>query len=225
MKYPQTPENPFGQFIVKRIAALNIPRSQIAMRMGYKNVTKALRRLDETIDSGMADKEFLHRIAQGLDIAVPEMNEQIRLMNQYLEKKRQERIEEERQSFEPYILALCTRNIPSPIFVGCMTAHMRIKHVDKECLSFPYIDLLAHIGSLIKEHYTKREGGVPGFGSIVGYVVHRGYDETRDDLLFFNTDGTLTADRFVDKSIILGTCSLTVGGRDILPLLRFEGQE
>lgn len=225
MKYPQTPENPFGQFLVKRIVESNLSRSQIAIRMGYKNEAKALRRLDAAIESGTADDDFLDRIARGLSITVSEMNEQIDRMNIYLERKRLERIDEERQAFEPYILALCSRNIPSPIFVGCMTAGMRLQHIDKDLLSHPFIDLLAQVGSQIRAHFAKREGGVPAFGAIVGYVLHRTYDEKREEMLFFETDGTLTEDRFEDKSIILGHGSLTVGGRNILPLLRIEEEE
>lgn len=221
----QTPDNPIGKYILERIKTSGLRRSQVARKMGFTNITKCLKKLDATIDTGRADKDFLSKIMLGLDITIPQINEQIKLMNLYLNKKEQEAIEEERRNFRPYLMSFCDRIIPSPIFAGLMVLPLRIRYYDKECLELPYIDLLAFIGSQIKEHYEIREHGVPTFGAIIGYCFRRGFDDTRKDILFFNTDGTLTEDRFKEH-FQLGAGSLTLkNGKDILPLFQCREED
>ena len=195
-------------------------RNELFQKMGYKNTTKAFRRLQEVFNGSKDCTFFLENICKVLNIPLADLMNKI---DEYNDQLLKEQIDRERKSFRPHIFALTSRQVPSPIFVGAITFSSRFYFMDNEFLELERIDQLATISLAVREHHLKTDGGIPGFGKIIGYVYKKNIDQYREDMDFFDVNGALTDDPGIEHHIN-AKCRLTVKGRDITNLFNIESE-
>jgi hypothetical protein len=213
------PGNQVSLYLDPIIQASGMTRNEMFLKMGYKNTTKAFRRLNEIYKGNKDCPFFIERICDVLSISIDDLMAKI---NEYNDQIKQERMAEEKKAFRPHIFAITSRHIPSPIFVGAMTYGMRFHYFDNEFLELEKIQQLTEVLSAVREHYFKRDKGIPAFGSILCYVLRKYYDESREDMEFFDPQGAITDDPGLEYDIHQAQCSLTVKGRDITHLFKID---
>jgi hypothetical protein len=205
-------EHPVFIYLNEKINVSGMSKKDIVIKMGYKNVTKGLRRLQNVLNGGSKDEQFLVKLSQVLSFPVEEI---IKIRSDY-----EYRVAKE--VFRPHLLAVTSNHIPSPIFVGAMVAHQRFIYFEDDFLELEYIDQLARVSGHVIAHMVKQDGRIPAFGRIKYYILQRAYDEAKSDRLFFDTSGSLIDNPEPQDKSEPGTASLTVKGRNILPILRFD---
>ena len=98
------------QLIEKRLEELGIRRGELVRRMGYSNISKGCRRLDDLCEGDFA---FVHNLrpmlVKGLAVEVEVVDATIREMVDKMDA-------EYRAAFEPFAVVLPERDRPSPIF-------------------------------------------------------------------------------------------------------------
>src|SRR5271157_498374 len=205
-------EHPVFVYLNEKINVSGTSKKDIVIKMGYKNVTKGLRRLQNVLNGGREDKQFLVKLSQVLSFPVEEIVK-IRSDYEYRVAK---------GVFRPHLLAVTSNHIPSPIFVGAMVAHQRYIYLEDDFLELEYIDQLARVSGHIIAHMVRQDGGIPAFGRIKYYILRKYFDEAKTDYLFSDTSGSLIDNPEPQDKSEPGEASLTVRGRNILPILRLD---
>jgi hypothetical protein len=181
-------ETTLAKLINSRLECLAISKAQLVTEMGYKNSGRGMSRLNRWLNGTKLPYGMEDRLASALQLKRSEIDSVIEQSKQQLKNEFDEK---QRKVFEPHLFAMCTKSMPSPIFVGVFMHKRRIIELDKAFLKLEYIDQLSVIKSSILQHFEINEGGIPGFGWIRYYVLEKYYDQEDKEKLAFNTDGTI----------------------------------
>jgi hypothetical protein len=213
-----------AQLIASRRATLGLSKAGLVQRMGFSNPGRGINRVDSWMEArklplGMQDRlaSALEIDRAALDLVLTETLRQLRL-----EARERQRLQQaqERSEFLPHVCAMCERRTPSPIFIGIMTHGGRFAYFDRSFLQLSFVDQLTAAGTLIRDHYAHHERRIHGFGNILHYALRRDYDEAADELLLFDTAGTVLTNPAPDFERVPGRPGgLTVKGRRIDPLM------
>jgi len=172
----QIKNRPLVTLISKRCRDLNVKRTDIVKRMGYSNITKGLRRLEE-FDRDRYDNfsRMKLRLAPALEVSIEELDDAF-------QKTRRAIIAEDeaeyRKNFQPHLIWETAYKVPTPIFIAAISgAYEKMRRVFKKG-SDPrgYID---QAKKMLPDAF------VPGFGGIVGFYINYGPDKS----IHYNRDG------------------------------------
>ncbi len=187
------------QLIHQRMQELGIGRAELARRMGYANIAKGCRRIDQICGGHLGRAENLRiALVRGLKVDVE-------VIDKAIENTRVEQVAAEdkvyRESFKPHAVILTKQRVPSQITLYAMTGGVRHRIIRfKE-------------GSSPKTYAAQAQEGLPNFvrffGPPTGYVVN--YNP--DFALRFNKEGRLI-ERF-DRAFRVGQSSVVVGGKKV----------
>ncbi len=160
---------PLTTLIRNRFRELNVKRVDVVKRMGYSNIAKGLRRLDEFgRDDYRSFPALKSRLATALDVSTEELDDAF-------QKTRQEIIDEDeaeyRKNFQPHLIWDTAYKTPTPIFVAAMCGAY-----EKMCRVFiegsdprSYVD---QAKKMIPGAF------VPGFGKVVGFYINYSPDQS-----------------------------------------------
>ncbi|WP_456375421.1 hypothetical protein [Thiolapillus sp.] len=167
--------NPLKTYIERTLAAKGMRRSDLARRMGYRNVNKALRRLDRFIDE-LADAK---RITPQLAVILGNEAALIEAVRQ-----RQEQLDREaRARFKPW-LQILPSSTPSPLFVVALCPWMLNLPLPEDIASWPEARQFDHVRRLFRQN---QEEYPLGWRHGRGFIYRREYG----DSLEFDEQGRL----------------------------------
>ena len=189
-----------GQLIISILEKQSISKCELIKRVGYKNIGKGLRRLDDLINNGTANDFLINNLHTALGILELEVKSALILTHETIDKERKER---ERKIFKPHLVIKTQNKRPSSIWACCITggfeAHRTIQ-LPNDFLEMEYDSQLNVIKKIILNHYKELNGISHFFGKILGYIFCKYYDENPDARLSLNTDGDI--DDSVSKEYI-----------------------
>ncbi len=187
------------KLIHQRMQDLGITRSDLVRRMGYANVAKGCRRIDQ-ICCGHVEmaKNLRVELSQGLEVRVE-------VVDKAKEVTRTEQIAAEdkayRESFKPHAVMLTEETVPSQITLYAMTGGARHRIIRFED------------GSAPETHATQAQEALPAeipfFGPPIGSVVNY----SPDFALKFSKESRLT--EMLNRAFRVGQLSVTVAGKKI----------
>jgi hypothetical protein len=177
-------EYAIGRFVLERAKALRLARSDLARRLGYKNLNAGHAALSELLMTGTQSPTLGPRLADALDVE-PDLLDHVTMATarQQHDSARAQILERERAyqaTFRPHLQVQTEREVPSPIFLAALLGTARLRIVSLTDATFP-ADADARdrvIKRTIIAHYRDHAGPVPAFGTIIGYVLVllAGYD-------------------------------------------------
>ena len=152
--------SPFQALVADRMKELGLGRSDLARRMGYSNISKGSRRVDELLEDDLFLAVRLRKVlAQGLAVEVEQVD---RAIEATAETARTEHWREYCASFVPHAVALCERDKPSFMLVfGRAVGQRRMR--------FP--DDLSPV-AYTQWAFDRLPAEVRGFGETTGFVVN-----------------------------------------------------
>ena len=152
--------SPFQALLEDRVKELGLERSDLARRMGYSNVGKGRRRVDELLDDDLFLAVRLRRmLAQGLPLEVEEVD---RAIEATAERERTEHWQEYCASFVPHAVALCERDRPSFMLVFGRAAGQRRMRFPEDLSPVEYTQWA----------FDRLPSEIRGFGKTTGFVVN-----------------------------------------------------
>ena len=188
-----------ARLIRKRTQDLGITRGELARRMGYANIAKGCRRIDQVCHGQVETAVKLRdALVRGLEV-------DIAVVDKAIEGTRTEMIAAQdkayRESFKPHAVILTERNIPSQITFYAMTGGARHRIIPMKEGSSP---------ETIEQQARKGLPDVVLFlGRPTGYVVNY----TPEYAEMFNKEGRLV--QRLDRAFRVGQSSVIVGGKEV----------
>jgi hypothetical protein len=168
---------PIGRFILDRARTIEMSRSELVHRLGYRDIGSGHKALNAVLLTGFVTPHIAEHLAEALEADPALVGSVIdATMGQKRDEARERRIESERAylaSFRPHLQVQTERAVPSPIFVAALLTVARLRTV-----SLPEEALTANdeardriIKTTIIDHWHENNGYVPAFGGITGYVL------------------------------------------------------
>lgn len=205
-----------AQLIHHELATRGWRMSTLVTAMGYKNVSRGLKRLNGCIQDGdCSNIEMISRLRNALDLPTDHFNDVIaetRRQRAEGDRVRAAREEAERRAkFRPYVY-VCTSE-RRPTFISAAAAiGPRLKYIqlDDAVISLPRPLLLSKVSEIVREHYRSNLGKCLLFGEITRYALRITYDAT----VVFAPDGSVIDER-TGWTEDEGTAMLLVGKQQV----------
>lgn len=148
--------------------------------IGYRNLNGGFRSLDEWLQSGSGNPEFLRRLVEAYGHAEELRNalmETAEVKRYEAELAAQETERRERANFKPYIFVESSLRTPTFIAAAALTGcSMKFIWLPEDCLGISELDLLMNVQRVVREHYRENTGQCLLFGEITGYRFVHTYD-------------------------------------------------
>ena len=157
--------NALQTLVSETMAAKGLRKSQIVSLLGFKNITKGIRRLDAFVADGVDFPGMLDRLPSALGVPAETVHaayeQTLDQMRTEAEAQRSARLERLRAEFPPHVQVKTERTVPSPIFVVAMTGGpdcwLRIS-LPEEITALPEHDQIAQVAEIIRQHHAERKG-------------------------------------------------------------------
>ena len=176
-----------------------IERKELALRMGYTNIGKGCRRIDELCSGDLQLARNLRlALAQGLGVDVKIIEESIRFTHeQNLAKKEADY----RKNFKPHAVILTEKQRPSSITMYALTGGS-----NRLLIPFPENSEPKTYAVAARDNLPET---VPYMGRTTGYVINY----TPDFALRFDSRGKLLEE--FDRAFLPGQASVSVGDKRV----------
>ena len=184
------------RLIKERMAELGVRRSEFARRMGYSNISKGCRRIDQMIDGDLHVAVPLRTmLATGLAVEVEAVDQAIETTEAQLHAASSQAY---CADFEPHAIVLCENDVPSPIFVYVLAGSASLHTIPMPAGASP--------DSFAERALERLPDYIPGLGRTTGFVVNYAPDSAVEFDERGNAVGVLeTAHR-------IGHANLRIGG-------------
>lgn len=177
---------PISVLLNKLLNESDSTRSEFLKNLGFKNISKAIRKLDLLMLNGHGDSSFVKKLIEfypkkKIEIlkALSETHKQLEA-EEFIETARIE--EEGRKNFNPYIYIETERSVPSPIFAAALIGR-KAKFIDIKLKDMT----LENVQSTAQQHFIRNKGASICFGRIIGYR----YVDTYDTSVKLDTEGNI----------------------------------
>ena len=220
---------PISRFIAQHAQMVGLSRRDIARRLGYHDIGKAHRALDDALTTGTVPPHMRTHLADALevddDVLDPVMTATLR---QQQDEARARTLDRERTyaaSFRPHLRVETERMIPQPIFIAALIGTARLRHVGLSDDAWSANPDRRHqlVKEAIQDHYREHRGHVPAFGPIVGYVAVMMAGYLVDFGFPFDTAGEPVGPLQAVKRLGEGTLGVKPGDTRLTGLLRNTG--
>lgn len=168
---------PISRFIVARAQALRLTRSDLARRLGYRNIGSAHKALAETLTTGRVPCHMAGHLAQALEIDQSILDAVIEsTARQHRDEWRSWLLNREKEHiahFRPHLRTETTRTVPQPIFIAALigTARFRLVELPPEIWDVSIVDRNRLVKQVIQDHYRAHKGHEVPFGAILSYTL------------------------------------------------------
>lgn len=168
---------PISRFIAQHARMAGFSRRDIARRLGYHDIGKAHRALDDALTTGTVPPHMRTYLADALEVDAavldPVMTATLRQQQDEARARTRDRERAYAARFRPHLRAETERVVPQPIFIAALMTTARLRHVElsDETWSAKPERRDQLIKKAIQDHYGEHHGHVPAFGMIVGYVA------------------------------------------------------
>ena len=167
-----------GRFITEEMKRKGLKRSEVAHCLGYANINRGLRRLDECINEGTPHAfiiQNLHTVL-GVDSSVVQKALAI-TKKQMLEKRKAREAEAEeraREAFRPHLFINTELSRPTSITMAIFTGMAdKTVNLPEDFAAHPPEKQLEIVQSVLRQHFKDNQGECRFFGKILGYYyVH-----------------------------------------------------
>ena len=210
------------KYVIRTMREKRLKRSEVVRRLGYTNVAKGCRRLDQLLQNLEYNDTLIKNLHVALDVPRHQVDEKLAETASELEEERrlEEAREEERERrvFVPYLFCQTERRIPSPIFVCAILNAVSMKYIylppDYNQRSASEQEEIRK--ALVAEKLQKNDGRIPSFGKITCFTLKRFYDDSKEEREVFDLEGNLMIHPPEGtRKITRGNATLTVKGKDI----------
>ena len=175
--------NALQTLISETMAAKDLRKAQIVSLLGFKNITKGIRRLDAFVADGVDSPGMLDRLPSALGVPAETVHtayeQTLDHMRAEAEAQRSAHLERLRAEFRPHVRVKTVRTVPSPIFVVAMTGGpdrwLRI-NLPEEIIAFPEHSQIEQVAEIIRQHHAEHKGWAGPFGSINGYYYRSEFE-------------------------------------------------
>ncbi|MEJ5362965.1 MAG: hypothetical protein WHV26_12970 [Spirochaetota bacterium] len=213
------------KFLLDTMKQKNLSKKDVALRLGYKNISKGIRRIDEFIQEGTLNENIIKNLHIALDESVSKVLEKLEETKQQIaeeiKKQEEEKIrvkEEKRKNFKPFLYCVTEQKIPQPIFVAAISESYLLKKVSlpdnfNELSPKQKLDAMRNAISQHYEYIHNRWGGiVPAYGKILAYTLVPTFEYNEEDLPVYTPQGELIEQppRFYQE-IELGVAGVSIG--------------
>lgn len=157
---PEDGLSPLQALVEDRMKELGLGRGDLARRMGYSNVGKGCRRVDELLDDDLFLAVRLRKmLAQGLALELEAVD---RAIEATAARKRAEQWQQYCASFVPHAVALCERHRPPFMLVFAHALGER---------RMPFPDSVPPV-AYTQWAFDRLPAEIRGFGKTTGFVVN-----------------------------------------------------
>jgi hypothetical protein len=202
---------PIGLLISTRQRELGITTAKIARRVGYQNIGKGVRRIDELCRGDFRAAQFIVAgLPHALELPEDDVRRAVQATEDELDERERARLEEEerryRATFRPHALWVTERLIPRPIFVAAFLGVENLLRFD--------LDIDQDEETFVAQAIAANPSWAGPFGEVVGFCVNF----TPDRCVEYDAQGNVLA--MLSKARRPGRADLTLkgDGRSILPL-------
>jgi hypothetical protein len=168
---------PIGRLVLGRAAELGLSRSELVVRLGYRNISRGHRSLANTLLTGRSGPFLLANLAAALEVEQSIVDEALAATSrQHAPEALVKRRADERAyyaAFRQHLRYETERSIPQPKFVAGLVALQRLRIVNVDHRVWykgpehrDRLELTA-----VQGHYREQEGCIPGFGRITSYAL------------------------------------------------------
>jgi hypothetical protein len=206
---------PLGRLITTRRRELGITSADLARRIGYQNVSKGVRRIDELCAGNFRAAEFIiGALPRALELPEDNVTRAIQATEDELDARERAGIEEDeriyRATFRPHVLWVTERLIPRPIFVATFIGVENLLRFD--------LDIQRGEDAFVAQAIAANPSWAGPFGKIVGFYVNY----TPDRCVEYDAHGNVLAT--FPRARRPGWADFTLKGdsRSILPLFGVE---
>lgn len=206
------------EYVIRTMREKGLKRSEVVQRLGYTNVAKGCRRLDQLLHNLEYNRTIMNNLHVALGVTRQEVQEKLEETAREIEQERLQEEERERRVFVPYLFCQTERRIPSPIFVCAILNAVSMKYVylppDYNQRSDSEQEEIRR--ALIAEKLGKNDGRIPSFGKITCFTLRRAYDDSEEEREVYDLEGNLMPrPPEGTRKITRGNATLTVKGKDI----------
>jgi hypothetical protein len=192
---------------------LGIRSGRLAARLGYRNISKGVRRLDQVCCGDLAGKEqLLANLPGALGLPDSVVAAAIEETRQEVERARQAELEraeaEWRRRFRRHALITTERRVPSPIFLAVFIGPEVLKRVDFDP-ALPIDAIHKQVQEVIQRRLDNWDGQIIAFGKATGYVLNWEPDRAER----YDLAGNLL--EVLERAERLGGGSLRFRGREV----------
>jgi hypothetical protein len=174
---------PIGRFILDRVRALGLSRSELLRRLGYRKIGNGHKALAELLTTGTVPPQIAKHLADALQVdaalVAAVMAATAQQQRDEASRRALSREDAYRTAFQPHLRCETERDVPEPLFVAALltSARLRLVPVYPEIWQVSAGERERQLKAAIQAHYREHRGHVPSFGAIVGYtaVVIAGY--------------------------------------------------
>src|SRR3954471_515438 len=153
--------NALQTLINETMAAKGLRKAQIVSLLGFKNITKGIRRFDAFVVDGVDSPGMLDRLPAALGLPAETVHAAYeQTLDQFraeAEAQRTANLERLRIEFRPHVRVKTERTVPSPIFVVAMTGGpdrwLRI-NLPEEVTASPEHSQIEQAAEIIRQHHT-----------------------------------------------------------------------
>ena len=203
--------NALQTLISETMAAKGLRKSQIVSLLGFKNITKGIRRLDAFVEDGVDSPGMLDRLPSALGVPAETVHaayeQTLDQMRAEAEAQRSAHLERLRAEFRPHLRVKTERTVPSPIFVVAMTGGpdrwLRI-NLPEEIIAFSKDSQIEQAAEIIRQHHAEHKGWAGPFGSINGYYYRVEFEKAVE----FSVTGQVVGSYF--GLFPVATCRMSV---------------
>ena len=203
--------NALQTLISETMAAKGLRKAQIVSLLGFKNITKGIRRFDAFVADGVDFPGMLDRLPSALGLPAETVHaayeQTLDQMRAEAEAQRSAHLERLRAEFRPHVRVKTERTVPSPIFVVAMTGGpdrwLRIS-LPEEITALPEHDQIEQVAEIIRQHHAEHKGWAGPFGSITGYYYRSEFERAIE----FSVTGQVVGPYF--GAFPVATCRMSV---------------
>jgi hypothetical protein len=194
--------------ISTRRRELGITTAEIARRVGYRNIGKGMRRINELCRGDFRAAQFIvGALPRALELPEDEVRRAVQATEDELDAGERARIEEEerryRATFRPHALWVTERLIPRPIFVAAFLGVENLLRFD--------LDMEQGEETFVAQAIAANRSWAGPFGKVVGFHINFAPDRCVE----YDTQGKVLA--MFSKARRPGRADFTLkGGRSIL---------
>jgi hypothetical protein len=209
---------PIGLLISTRRRELGISSAEIARRVGYRNVSKGVRRIDELCRGDFRAANFIvGALPRALELPEDDVRRAIHATEDELDARERARLEEEdrgyRSAFRPHAVWVTERLVPRPIFVAAFLGVENLLRFD--------LDIEQGEETFVAQAIAANPSWAGPFGKVVGFYLNL----SPDKCVQYDREGNVLAT--FSKARRPGRADLTLKGdnRSILPSFGIEAPE